>query len=239
MKDNLLDLIQHTNGLGVVDLIKIVGTDQETKINALAEDKTVVINGAFKTPIAEFIGTFGMPQLGTLKTIVSFDVYDENSIITLTKNKDGEPSAIHFETKLGDFVSDYRLMSKSMVEDKVKPVAFKGAKWDVEFEPTIDAIAKLKKQSQANSVENTFTIKSEGNDIRLYFGDPSNHSGNFVFATGCGKLSKAWSYPIKVFTSIVDLPGEKRVRFSDQGAAEVTVDSGIADYQYLFPAQQK
>ena len=69
--------------------------------------------------------------------------------------------------------------------------------------------------------------------------DRSNHSGNFVFATGCGKLSKAWSYPIKVFTSIVDLPGEKRVRFSDQGAAEVTVDSGIADYQYLFPAQQK
>jgi len=239
MKDNLLDLIQHTNNLGVIDLLKVIGTDTETKIHALAEDKTVVVNGTFKTPIAEFIGTFGMPNLGTLKTIVSFDVYDENSIITLAKNKDGEPSSIHFETKSGDFVSDYRLMAMNTVEDKVKPVAFKGAKWDVEFEPTVDGIARLKKQSQANSTETTFTIKSEGNNIRLYFGDPSNHSGNFVFATGCGKLAKAWSYPIKVFTSIVDLPGDKKVRFSDQGAAEITVDSGIADYQYLFPAQQK
>lgn len=239
MKDNLLDLIQHTNNLGVIDLLKIIGSDTETKIHALAEDKTVVVNGTFKKPIADLIGTFGMPNLGTLKTIISFDEYDDTSIITITRNKDDEPTNIHFETASKDFISDYRLMAKSMVEDKVKPVAFKGAKWDVEFEPTVDGITRLKKQSQANSMETTFTIKSEGNVIRLYFGDPSNHSGNFVFATGCGKLTKAWSYPIKVFTSIVDLPGDKKVRFSDQGAAEITVDSGIANYQYLFPAQQK
>jgi hypothetical protein len=239
MKDNLLDLIQHTNGLGVIELLKVVGSDTETKITALAEDKTVVVNGTFQKPIADFIGTFGMPNLGTLKTILSFDEYDDTAVISVNKNKDGELSSIHFETASRDFVSDYRLMAKNTIEDRVKPVTFKGATWHVEFEPTVEGIAKLKKQSQANSTENTFTIKSEGNDIRLYFGDPSNHSGNFVFATGCGKLTKAWSYPIKVFTSIVDLPGDKKVRFSDQGAAEVTVDSGIANYQYLFPAQQK
>jgi len=37
----------------------------------------------------------------------------------------------------------------------------------------------------------------------------------------------------------MDLPGDKTVRISDQGAAEVTVDSGLAVYRYLLPAQAK
>jgi hypothetical protein len=37
----------------------------------------------------------------------------------------------------------------------------------------------------------------------------------------------------------MDLPGEKTVRISDQGATEITVDSGLATYRYLLPAQAK
>ena len=73
MKDNLQDLIEHTHGLGVIDLIKITGTQTETKIAAVAEDKSVIVEGSFKAPNAEFIGTFGMPNLGKLKTILGFD----------------------------------------------------------------------------------------------------------------------------------------------------------------------
>ena len=36
MKDNLQDLIQHTHGLGCIDLIKVSGTDTETTVNAVA-----------------------------------------------------------------------------------------------------------------------------------------------------------------------------------------------------------
>ena len=42
MKDNLQDLIQHTHGLGCIDLIKVSGTDTETTVNAVAEDKSVI-----------------------------------------------------------------------------------------------------------------------------------------------------------------------------------------------------
>jgi hypothetical protein len=241
MKDNLLELIKHTNGLGVIELLKIIGTDKETKMLALADDRTVIINGTFNTPVSEFIGTFGMPSLSTLKTILSNETdYNESAIITVEKNSDGEPTNIHFETKSGDYKNDYRLMAKATVEDRVKPVTFKGATWAVEFEPTIDAIARLKRQAQAISTQETFTVKSDGNDIRFYFGDPANHSGDFVFTSNSGKLTKAWSYPVKAFTSIVELSGDnKKVRFSDQGVAEITLDSGIATYQFLFPALQK
>lgn len=243
MKDNLLDLIQHTHGLGVIDLIKVVGTDTETNISAVAEDKSVVVNAKFKTPIADFIGTFGMPQLSTLKTIVNFDDYDETSNINVTRvNKEGKdvPSAIHFETKTGDFVNDYRLMSQNLVEERVKAVTFRGATWNVEFEPTVAGIMRLKKQASANSNESKFTAKTENGDLKVFFGDPSTHSGNFVFQPSViGTLSRQWQWPVKVFLSIMDLLGDKTVRISDQGAAEITVDSGIAVYQYLLPAQSK
>jgi hypothetical protein len=243
MKDNLKDLIEHTYGLGNIDLIKITGTDKETQINAIADDKSVIVSGTFKAPIADFIGTFGMPNLGKLKTIIGFEEYDNESKINVTTQTNGgvtSPSAIHFETKGGDFINDYRLMSKTIVEEKVKSVTFKGAAWGVEFEPTVAGILRLKKQSQANSEEKNFTIKTENGDLKIYFGDPSTHSGNFVFHTGVtGALNKTWMWPVKEFLSIMDLVGDKTVRISDAGAAEVTVDSGTATYRYLLPAQAK
>jgi len=240
MKDNLQDLIQYVHGLGVVELIKVNGTDKQTVVSAIAEDKSVVVEGAFHNPSADFIGTFGMPNLGKLKTILGFDDYDEHAKINVTSNKDGVPSAVHFETKAGDFVNDYRLMAKAIVEEKVKNVTFKGAAWNVEFEPTVAGIMRLKKQASANSEENNFTCKTDKGDLKIYFGDASTHSGNFVFHPDVqGTLSRAWQWPVKVFLAIMDLPGTKTVRISDQGAAEITVDSGLATYRYLLPAQAK
>jgi len=243
MKDYLQDLITHTHGLGNVDLIKVTGTDQETQVNAIADDKSVIVSGKFKTPINDFSGVFGMPNLGKLKTILGFDDYDSEAKISVTtSNRDGVdiPSTIHFETKNGDFVNDYRLMAKTVVEDKIKSVLFKGTTWNVEFEPSVASISRLKKQSSANSEENNFTCKTDNGDLKIYFGDPSTHSGNFVFQAGVtGTLNRAWMWPVKVFTAIMDLPGDKTVRISDAGACEIVVDSGLATYTYLLPAQAK
>jgi hypothetical protein len=240
MKDNLQDLISHTNQLGFIDLIKVTGNDKETLINAIADDRTVIVSGKFKGPNAEFIGTFGMPNLGKLKTILGFEEYDENSVVEMKHSDSGAPSNIHFETQMGDFVNDYRLMSKEVVEDKVKPVKFAGATWNVEFEPKVANIARLKKQASANSEEATFVTKTDGQDLKIFFGDVSSHSGNFVFESGVtGKLTKSWSWPVKQFLAIMDLQGDKRVYISDAGAMKITVDSGLADYEYLLPAQQR
>ena len=240
MKDYLLDLIQHTHGLGVVELVKIDGTDTETKVSAYADDKSVVVNGTFAAPIADFKGVFGMPNLSKLKTILGFDDYDDKAIINVARNNDGVASAIHFETSTGDLVNDYRLMAKNTVEDRVRAVTFKGANWNVEFEPTVAGIMRLKKQAQANSEETNFKTKTENGDLKVYFGDPSTHSGNFVFHPGVtGALARPWQWPVKVFLAIMDLPGDKTVRIADEGVVEITVDSGLATWQYLLPALSK
>jgi len=243
MKDALLDLVQHTHNLGVIDLIKVSGTDQETTINAIAEDRSVIVDATLHGAVAEFIGTFGMPNLSKLNTILGIPEYKEDAQITITRqtvNGESVPSGIHFENKVGDFKNDYRFMAASAVNDKIPTVKFKGVKWGVEIEPSVASIQRLRFQSQANSEETTFIAKTEGSDLKFFFGDNSSHAGNFVFQAGVsGSVTKAWSWPVAVVNSILALPGNKIIRFSDEGAAQITVDSGVAVYNYTIPAHKK
>jgi hypothetical protein len=244
MRDYLNDIIAHTSALGIIDLVKIVGTDTDTSIVASSEDRTVIINGKFKSPNPNFIGTFGMPNLSKLKTILSFDDYDENSKINtiLTKDEEGNdvPSTIHFETQNGDFTNDYRLMAKSVVDNKVKQIIFKGTTWNIEFEPSIASILRLKKQQQVHSDDTVFTVIVSNNELKIHFGDPSSHSGNFTFERDVvGTLNTKWQFPVKQVLDIFSLSGDKLFRISDQGVAEIVVDSGLATYSYLIPSHTK
>lgn len=243
MRDFLLDLVEHSYDLGCIDLIKITGTDKETTIDGLAEDKSVVLQAKFKTPVAEFMGTFGMPNLSKLKILLNLQEYREDADITVTRqdrNGVDSPVGMHFANKADDFHNDYRFMVSEVVSEKLKQVKMKPVNWSVEFEPTVAAIQRLKMQAQANSEETTFTAKTEGDNLKFYFGDHSTHAGNFVFHPGVeGKLTRAWLWPVKQFISIMDLTGDKKVQISDDGATKITVDSGIAVYEYILPAQSK
>jgi hypothetical protein len=239
MKDYLHDIVQHTHSLGIIDLVKIVGNETTTSIEAVGEERTVIVNAQFHNPVPEFIGTFGMPNLGKLNTILNIPEYRDDARLSITK-KDEAPTGIHFENSAGDFKNDYRFMSAEIVNDQLKTVKFKGVKWGVEIEPSVAAIQRLKFQAQANSGETTFIAKTENNNLMFYFGDHSSHAGNFVFAHDvAGSLTKAWSWPLAAVISILSLSGDKMIRFSDEGAAQITVDSGLAIYNYILPAQTK
>jgi len=239
MKDYLQDIVQHTHSLGIIDLVKIVGTESVTAIEAVGEERTVIVNAQFHNPVPEFVGTFGMPNLSKLNTILGIPEYREDARLTITK-KDEAPTGIHFENSSGDFKNDYRFMSAEIVNDQLKTVKFKGVRWGVEIEPSVAAIQRLKFQAQANSGETTFIAKTENNNLMFYFGDHSSHAGNFVFAHDvAGSLTKAWSWPLSAVISILSLSGDKMIRFSDEGAAQITVDSGLAIYNYILPAQTK
>ena len=239
MKDYLQDIVQHTHSLGIIDLVKIVGTESVTAIEAVGEERTVIVNAQFHNPVPEFIGTFGMPNLSKLNTILGIPEYREDARLTITKKEDA-PTGIHFENSSGDFKNDYRFMSAEIVNDQLKTVKFKGVRWGVEIEPSVAAIQRLKFQAQANSGETTFIAKTENNNLMFYFGDHSSHAGNFVFAHDvAGSLTKAWSWPLAAVISILSLSGDKMIRFSDEGAAQITVDSGLAIYNYILPAQTK
>lgn len=240
MKDYLQDIVQHTHSLGFIDLVKITGTDTITSIDAVSEDRIAIIQAQFHNPVPEFVGTFGMPNLGKLKTILDIPEYKEDATIDITQKNTGEPDGISFKNKSGDFKNDYRLMTANVINDKLKTVKFKGVKWGVEIEPSVAAIQRMRFMAQANAEETTFIAKIENGNLVFYFGDHSSHAGNFVFAHDvAGTLTKAWNWPVGAVISILSLPGDKMIRFSDEGAAQVTVDSGLAVYNYILPAQTK
>jgi hypothetical protein len=246
MQDYLKDIVQHTNGLGNIDLIKITGTDTETLINSVSEDRSVILEAKFKSAHPDFIGTFGMPNLGKLKIILGIDEYRENAKITINtqqnNNGDTVPCGIHFENAAGDFKNDYRYMDANVVNEKLKTVKFKGVTWGVDFEPTAANVQRLRFMASANSDDTTFTAKTDSNNnLLFYFGDPTTHAGNFVFSAGItGSFTKtSWHWPVHVILAILALPGDKTMKMSDAGASKITVDSGLIEYDYIIPAQTK
>ena len=240
MKDYLLDLVSHTHDLGCIDLVKITGTETETVIAGMAEDRSVVVDAKFSGPVPEFMGVFGMPNLSKLKILLNLPEYRENSEITISRRDTGVPESLQFENATKDFRNSYRFMSTEIINEKMKTVKFKGANWHVSFEPTVASIMRLKMQAQANAEETVFQAKTDGGDLKFMFGDHSTHSGNFVFESGVkGQLKRAWSWPINTVISILSLTGDKIMKISDDGAAMITVNSGIATYNFILPAQSK
>jgi hypothetical protein len=240
MRDYLLDIVKNTYGLGVIDLVKINSDGNTTNVEAIAEDRSIIVQAQTNQPVSEFTGTFGMPNLGKLNTILNIPEYKDNAKITMNTRSDGTLEGLHFENAAGDFKNDYRFMSQQLVAEKLKSVKMKSVTWNVDFEPSLANIQRLKFQASANADEVNFVAKTEGTDLKFYFGDHSSHAGNFVFQSNItGKLSKSWSWPVAAVISILSLAGDKKFSISDEGVAQITVNTGLATYNYLLPAQTK
>ncbi len=243
MKDILQDIVAHTHSLGFLSLVKVTGEEKETAIEAMAEDRTVIVNAKTHTPVKEFVGVFGMPNLDKLALHLKNPEYKENAkieVVSAEKNGEDIPVSLHFENSTGDFKNDYRFMNQQFINEKLKSVKFKGATWDIEFQPNVAAIGRLKLQAQAHSEESVFQVKTENNNLVFFFGDASTHAGSFVFETDVKtKLKQNWSWPVVQVMSILNLDGDKTMRIADAGAMQITVDSGLASYDYILPAQTK
>jgi hypothetical protein len=243
MKDFLQDLVAHTHSLGNLPLVKISATDKETAIESMAEDRSVILNAKTKTPVEDLEGVFGMPNLNKLDTHLKCPEYKENFTINVVKQeRNGEtiPTGLHFQNGAGDFENDYRFMNTEVINDMLKPVKFKGAKWDIEFVPTMASIQRLKFQAAAHTEEPTFQVSTDNNNLVFSFGDASTHAGSFVFQSGVdGKLRQKWAWPVAQVVSILNLTGDKTMRIADAGALQIVVDSGITEYEYILPAQSK
>jgi hypothetical protein len=243
MKDFLQDLVAHTHSLGFLPLIKVTASDKETAVESMAEDRSVILNAKTKEPVEGLEGVFGMPNLNKLDIHLKCPEYKENATIkVVTQQRNGEdvPTGLHFQNNTGDFENDYRFMNQDIIAEKMKTVKFKGAKWDIEFNPTVSAIQRLKYQAAAHTEEQTFQVSTDETSLMFKFGDASTHAGSFTFQSGInGKLRQTWSWPVAQVQSILNLAGDKTIRIADAGAMQITVDSGIAEYEYILPAQSK
>ena len=244
MKDILQDIVAHTHSLGFLSIVKVVGGN-ETTIDSMADDRSVIMSATSNHSIAD--GTFGMPNLDKLALHLKNPEYQKDAkidVVTAERNGETMPTHIHFENNAGDFENDYRFMNKAIIEEKLKTVTFKGAAWAVEFKPSVSSIGRMKLMSAAHSEEPTFNVTTKvtggATDLVFSFGDASTHAGEFVFQNAVeGKLQHTWSWPVAQVQAVLNLTGDLTMSISDQGAMKISVDSGMATYDYILPAQSK
>jgi hypothetical protein len=240
MRDYLLDIIKNTHGLGKITMVKITGTDQETRINALAEERLFVVMAKFHNPIADFMGRFGMPGLSRLNAIVNAEEYREGAVLSVARHGD-EPESINFRNKTGDFTNNYRFMSSGVVDKLIPDVMFKGTKWALQFEPSVLSIQRMRSQASINSDESTFVVRTNDKTGLVFkFGDPASLSGEFVFQDSVSAaLSGERHYPVQAVLNILSLGGDKVMKISNDGIMSITVDSGLGLYDFIVPSLQK
>jgi hypothetical protein len=248
MKDILLDLVDHTAGLGFIENVKVTGTDAETSFEAMDPDRTVILNAKTTNPVPELIGEFGMGNLGFLNGIVNLDGYkaDEAVINVKTRERNGHvaPDSLTFEDQYGN-TDQYRFMSKEVVDQQLKTVKFRGVNWNVSFEPTKQSVQELAQIASIYvNIEPTFSVRTENGNVVIGVGtdDGSGHVGKRIFARDVtGELKQHWSWPLHQVLGILKLgmSGACVMNISDQGALQIAIDSGLAMYDYILPAMNK
>ena len=248
MKDILLDLVDHTAGLGFIENVKVTGTDAETSFEAMDPDRTVILNAKTTNPVPELIGEFGMGNLGFLNGIVNLDGYkaDEAVINVNTRERNGQvaPDSLTFEDQYGN-TDQYRFMSKEVVDQQLKTVKFRGVNWNVSFEPSKVSVQELSQIAGIYiSIEPTFSVRTDNGNLVVGVGtdDGSGHVGKRIFARNVdGELKQNWSWPLHQVLTILKLgmSGACVMNISDQGALQISIDSGLAVYNYILPAMNK
>lgn len=247
IRDSFLDIIQHTAGLGFIELVKVVGKPDCTIIEAIDENRTVVITGKLKKPIDDLNGIIGLSRFPVLSGYLNFSPFEGSAatIAISTKNEDNEevPCELSFNSNAGH-VSSYRFMNRAMANERIKIPPFKGVQWNIAIEPTLSGLKDL---ASMNSIlggfESTFAVKTNGSDLEFHIGSGSNDRTKIVFATGItGTLKHTWSWPLVHVLAILKLNDKSErctMSFSDQGALKIDIDSALGDYQYIIPARTK
>ncbi len=245
MRDILLDIVKHTHSLGFIQNVKIEGNDgSETNIEAMDDDRSVVLKGKLHNPVTDLKGTIGLGKLGVLSGYLNFEGYNDASskinVVKRTRNEQEVAEELEFVSTKG-YSASYRFMVSQLIEEKLKTVKFKGVNWDLTIQPTQQNLKDLSYFAGVmGSVESTFVARTDGADLKFYIGDGSNDRVEIPFATNVGtELKKGWAWPLAQTLSILKLSdtSQASISFSEQGAMKITIDSGIGLYDYILPAR--
>jgi len=242
--DSMKDIIKHTNSLGFIDMVKIVGTAADAKIEAIDVDKTVVIFGSMYQPITGIDMTVGLSRIAVLKGCIDFPLFSGDKasvdVVTELRNAVTVPTELKFASGAGH-TANYRFMSETMVNEQIKVPAFKGAAWNITIDPEKKKIAELAYwQGTLGGFEKRFVVSVDNGTLNFNVGSGPTDRTTVPFATNVtGTMKHQWSWPLSQVLSILKLSetaSTTTMKFSDAGALMIEIDSGIGKYSYVLPA---
>ena len=248
MRDILKDIVKHTHSLGIIQAAKVTTDAEGTTIDAMDDERTVVLRGKLHKPVPEFEGKFGLGRLGVLNGLLGYSSEDStgnvkhSDVTVVTEERSGVDvtTEINFSME-GGFDSSYRVIVSELVDAQIKTASFRGASWNVEIMPTQKAIKDLQYFAGIlSSFDPLLTARTVGGNLMFYIGDSSTDKVELPFAMNVeGELKTGWSFPLSTVLTILKLSDTStmNMKISDQGAMMIMVDSGLGIYEYILPAK--
>ena len=260
----LRDLVKHTNNLGI-EVIKITTEkDGNVKVEAMDNDKNIVVKGKFNGEVPELEGVCGLGQLDWLngflniynqkddsvdvkRELKKFSVVVKDAAGDTKLDNDGNPiyeqveenviCELVFKRDSEKMKNPYRVVDKRMIPTQFN---FVGADWDVEITPSAAAIDMLGKQASVG-YETSFGVKTEGGDLYVVLGNPDLQA-SFLFAKDVkGEMTQPWTWDIGRVLNILKWSSnaECTMFFLDKGILQITLKTGLAEYNYILPAKSR
>ncbi len=244
-KDIFKDILKHTHGLGIFEMVKITGDVEKTTVETVDADKTVIFKGETHSPYPEFVdSTVGLSRMGVLQGYLQYPGFDGDGskVEVKTQDRNGEvvPVEVAFTSADGND-AHYRFMLADVINQQLKAIKFKGAEFDLNIVPSDK---NLKDLSYFNSVlgtyEANFSPKTDGTELYFHIGDGVSDRTKILISNNIdGSITGDWRWPLDIVLKILRLSdtGNCVMSINDQGLLQIIVDSGMAKYTYLLPAR--
>lgn len=244
MRDQLLDIIKHTSGLGV-DTVRVTGTDKSTVFEAMDDNRTIIIRAELKQPEPELVGEFGMRSLGILQGLLNFAPYrTDKATMVVKRKKRGDvetPEDLVFTAEDGSG-ANFRLMNASLLPAQAQ---LKHNSWDVTISPSDSKVQEFSTlASMYSAVENFFSVETKNGNLNFQIGDPNgaNHSASMTFAEKIsGSIDTTMYWPINQVLSVLKIgKGENpEMQIMNLGALRINLETDHAKYSMILPARKK
>lgn len=243
MRDAITDICKKIGGLGFVDTMKITGTADETKVEAIDDKKTVIIKAKLTQPQIDLAGTFGISNLSLLSGLLNFSSYKtDDAKFTVKRRNDGScPEEFQFRDVNG-MGADFRLMAGSLVADQPMVAEIK---WDVTFTPSKSKLQEFQALAGLYSqFDEFFGVKTKDGALVVTIGeeDSATHRASMVLVDSVdGELKGELLWPIQQFLSIVKMGDghDYSVSITSKGALQVKVATDFAEYLFILPARRR
>lgn len=239
----LKDLVAHINPIGSINLLRVSQQGSYASIDGFNDQKTLIVFAKTIKQLDGFTDVFGIGDFSKLSYILKTPEYQNGAKIEVkTEVRDGEtvPVEVAFENQTGDFKNVYKFVNPKIVKEKLQNIGFSEPNWDIVFAPSALSINRLKLMAGGLTEETVFKFKTKDKNVMLSIGDPNTHGGEFVFHPGVNKtVNESFFWPIDVILAILNTDGDKQISISNEGLVMIKVNSGLIEYNYMIPAQQK
>jgi hypothetical protein len=245
MRDTLSDIIKQTNGL--FPSLYVEGTDTETSIRAMTDDKNLILSCVPKAPLVDLRGEVGINDLGILNGLLNFSSYNsEDASFTVQRaNRQGKEFAELFSFRDGKKAgSNFRLANPATIPDDKVPPKVNTIAWEIEFEPNKSKVTEFTQLANLYSKgDNFFAPKTQDSDLLFLLGEETSttHNASIVFEENVtAELKGTARYSIASFLALMKLSSQHPVRLglTSRGVMGVSMETSYATYSFVLRANR-